>query len=65
MLHLWIIVTLTAVALSASAGVLITKRSSDPAARRQALDMRAEREVSSLLAGMLQKGNTLGHPTAP
>jgi protein-disulfide isomerase len=65
MLHLWIIVTLTAVALGVSVGVLITKRSSHPAARGQALDMRAEREVSSLLAGIPQKGDTLGHPTAP
>jgi protein-disulfide isomerase len=64
-LTLWIVLALTAIALGGTAGILITRHTSDAAARQQALDMRIRGEVSTLLAGIPQEGDTLGRPTAP
>jgi hypothetical protein len=64
-LRLWIVLAVVASALAATAGILITRQGENPAARRRAFDIRTEREVSTLLAGIPQEGNTLGRPTAP
>jgi protein-disulfide isomerase len=55
-----------ALAAAASAGaVVLANRSMSDATRAHTLDIRADREVSALLSGIPQEGNTLGRSTAP